>query len=96
METQSQQPRSASETGAAAEIHSKHEESFQLQGSQGMSSGRSSQSERGIMSAEDFLCDVLLSGRPVNVSDHTLHHPLYALVHAIPVSKQIISHLEAI
>lgn len=36
----------------------------------------------------DLLGDVLLPGRSVNVSDHTLHHPLYTLVHTVPVKKQ--------
>lgn len=39
----------------------------------------------------NILCDVLLSRWPVNVSDHTLHHPLNAFIHAVPVrNKQIV------
>lgn len=33
------------------------------------------------------LGDVLLSGRPVNVPHHTLHHPLDAFVHSIPATQ---------
>lgn len=32
----------------------------------------------------EILCDVLLSGRSVDVPDNALHHPLDALVHSIP------------
>lgn len=56
----------------------------QLQGVYGMSSRRNSPSTTRVKRADDFLCDVLLSGWPVNVSDHTLHHPLDAFVHSIP------------
>lgn len=56
----------------------------QLQGLHGMSSRRKSQSKMRVNRADDFLCDVLLSGWPVNVSDHTLHHPLNAFVYSIP------------
>lgn len=45
------------------------------------------QSKRSIRSAGSILGNVLLPGRPVNVSDHTLHHPFNALVHSIPVLK---------
>ena len=67
--------------------HSKHEERGELSapGLHGMSSRRNSLSKRCIKGASNFLRDVLLSRWPVNVSDHTLHHPLNALVHSIPV-----------
>lgn len=67
--------------------HSKHKVRGELSapGLHGMSSRRNLLSKRCIRGASSFLRDVLLSGWPVNVSDHTLHHPLNALVHPIPV-----------
>lgn len=50
--------------------------------------GETQQSKGVPRSSDDILSDVLLSGRPVYVSDHALHHPLYALVHSIPGQKQ--------
>lgn len=54
-------------------------------GKHGMSSGEKKPSPA---SSGDWLGDVLLPGRPVNVPDHTLHHPLDALVHTVPAEKQ--------
>lgn len=44
--------------------------------------------KNAVQGSGGLLGDVLLPGRSVNVSDHTLHHPLYTLVHAVPVEKQ--------
>lgn len=55
------------------------------EGNHGMSLGKRTQSPE---SPGDLLGDVLLPGRSVNVSDHTLHHPLDTLVHPVPVEKQ--------
>lgn len=44
---------------------------------------------RGQHKASDSLGDVLLSWRPVNVSHHTLHHPLDALVNAVPAGTEV-------
>lgn len=38
-----------------------------------------------------ILCDVLVSGWPVNVPDHALYHPLDAFVHSIPAMEQMLS-----
>lgn len=64
----------------------------QLQGLHGMSSRRNSQSKMRVKNADYFLCDVLLSGRPVNVPDHTFHHPLNTFIHSVPAWEQVLSY----
>lgn len=51
--------------------------------------GETHSPKRRPRSSDNILSDVLLSGWPVYVSDHTLHHPLYALVYSIPGQKQM-------
>lgn len=50
--------------------------------------GMSTEEKEASPATGDLLGDVLLPGRSVNVSDHTLHHPLYALVHSVPAERR--------
>lgn len=46
------------------------------------------ENKNAVQGSGGLLGDVLLPGRSVDVPDHTLHHPLYPLVHSVPVETQ--------